>query len=148
MIDVELNVAVVKVELWRRADELRDALEARIRDKLTGQVLQTRSGALTGSITSAIADEGAAVSTVVSSVGAPYAAILEFGGKTAAHNIIAVKAKSLAIGAGGGQAFARSVRHPGSTFPARSYLGAALSEMREEIGSGLKQAVLASLGQL
>jgi phage gpG-like protein len=77
----------------------------------------------------------------------PYAAIQEFGGKTAAHDIVAVKAKALAFSTGGDQVFARSVHHPGSTIPARSYLGGSLAEMHDEIESGFKEAILEALGQ-
>jgi phage gpG-like protein len=77
----------------------------------------------------------------------PYAAIQEFGGKTAAHQIIAANAKALAFRAGGDQIFRRRVDHPGSAIPARSYLGSSLADMRDEIGSGFKQAVLEALGQ-
>lgn len=148
MIGVELNAAAVQDALLRRAEALREALEAKIRDKLSGQVLQARSGALAASIISSISDDGSAVSASTSSVGTPYAAIQEFGGKTAAHDIVAVKSKALAISAGGGHAFVKSVHHPGSSLPARPYLGAALSDMREEIESGFKQAVLKSLGRV
>jgi hypothetical protein len=51
----------------------------------------------------------------------------------------------LEFSAGGSQVFARSVHHPGSTIPARSYLGSSLAEMRDDIESGLKQAVLEAL---
>jgi hypothetical protein len=40
-----------------------------------------------------------------------------------------------------------SVHHPGSTIPARSYLGSSLSEMSDDIESGFKQAVLDALDQ-
>jgi hypothetical protein len=48
---------------------------------------------------------------------------------------------------GGEQIFAKSVHHPGSTIPARSYLGSSLSEMSDEIESGFKQAILEALDQ-
>jgi phage gpG-like protein len=134
--------------LRERADALRAALEARIQQKLSGEVLQTRSGALAASIQSSVEDDGSAVSIVASSSGAAYAAIQEFGGKTAAHDIVAVKAKALAFAAGGGQVFARSVHHPGSTIPARSFIGSSFAEMSDEIVGGLKQAVLDALGEV
>jgi len=145
MIGVDLDETDVRDALLRRAEALRASLEARIRERLSGGVLQSRSGALADSIISSVADEGSAVSVSASSVGVAYAAIQEFGGKTAAHEIIAVKAKALAFSAGGGQAFARRAHHPGSVLPARSYLGGALTDMRDEIEAGFKQAVLQSL---
>jgi phage gpG-like protein len=112
---------------------------------LSGEVLQTRSGALAASIISSIENDGSDTSVSISSTGVPYAAIQEFGGKTAAHDIVAVKAKVLEFGAGGSQLFARSVHHPGSTIPARSYLGSSLADMRDGIESDFKQAILEAL---
>ena len=147
MIGVEFDTQAVHDALLGQADALRDALEARIQQKLSGEVLQTRSGALAASIISSIENDGSATSVSISSTGVPYAAIQEFGGKTAAHDIVAVKGKVLAFSAGGSQVFAKSVHHPGSTIPARSYLGSSLAEMRDEIESDFKQAVLEALGQ-
>lgn len=145
MIGVDFEEAGVRDSLLRRAEALRDALEARIGERLSGEVLQSRSGALAGSIISSVAEERSTISVSTSSVGVPYAAIQEFGGKTAAHEIVAIKAKVLAFGAGGGQVFARRAHHPGSVIPGRSYLGGGLSDMRDEIGVGFKEAVLQSL---
>jgi phage gpG-like protein len=147
MIGVEFDTQAVHDALLGQADALRGALEARIQQKLSGEVLQTRSGALAASIISTIENDGSATSVSISSTGVPYAAIQEFGGKTAAHDIVAVKGKVLAFSAGGNQVFAKSVHHPGSTIPARSYLGSSLAEMRDEIESDFKQAILEALGQ-
>jgi phage gpG-like protein len=147
MIGVEFDAQSVQDALLGQADALRGALEARIQQMLSGEVLQTRSGALAASIISSIENDGSATSVSISSTGVPYAAIQEFGGKTAAHDIVAVKGKVLAFSAGGNQVFAKSVHHPGSTIPARSYLGSSLAEMRDEIESDFKQAILEALGQ-
>jgi phage gpG-like protein len=147
MIDVEFDSQAVQDALLGQADALRGALEARIQQKLSGEVLQTRSGALAASIISSIENDGSDASVSISSTGVPYAAIQEFGGKTAAHDIVAVKAKVLAFSMGGDQIFAKSVHHPGSTIPARSYLRSSLADMRDDIESGFKQAVLEALGQ-
>jgi phage gpG-like protein len=145
MIDVEFDSQAVQNALLDRADELRGTLEARVQQKLSGEVLQTRSGALAASIISSIENDGSDTSVSISSTGVPYAAIQEFGGKTAAHDIVAVKAKALEFSAGGSQVFARSVHHPGSMIPARSYLGSSLADMRDDIESGFKQAILEAL---
>lgn len=147
MIDVEFDAQAVQDALLGQADALRGALEDRIQQKLSGEVLETRSGALAASIISSIENDGSDISVSISSTGVPYAAIQEFGGKTAAHDIVAVKAKALAFSMGGEQMFAKSVHHPGSTIPARSYLGSSLSEMSDEIESGFKQAILEALDQ-
>jgi phage gpG-like protein len=146
MIGVEFDAQAVQDALLGKADALRGALEARIQQKLSGEVLQIRSGALAASIISSIENDGSDTSVSISSTGVPYAAIQEFGGKTAAHDIVAVKAKVLEFSAGGGQVFARTVHHPGSTIPSRSYLGSSLAEMRDEIELDFKQAILEALG--
>jgi phage gpG-like protein len=145
MINVEFDAQAVQDALLGKADALRGALEARIQQKLSGEVLQTRSGALAASIISSIENDGSATSVSISSTGVPYAAIQEFGGKTAAHEIIPVNGKALAFSAGGGQVFAKRVYHPGSSIPARAYLGSSLADMRDEIESGFKQAILEAL---
>ena len=147
MIDVKFDAQAVQDARLGQADALRGALEDRIQQKLSGEVLETRSGALAASIISSIENDGSDTSVSISSTGVPYAAIQEFGGKTAAHDIVAVKAKALAFSMGGEQIFAKSVHHPGSTIPARSYLGSSLSEMSDEIKSGFKQAILEALDQ-
>jgi phage gpG-like protein len=147
MIAVELEFDAVHEALFRKADQLRLALEARVKAKLAGEVLRTRSGALANSISSTIETSDNALILSVSSVGIPYAAIQEYGGRTAAHEIVAVKAKALAFTIGGANVFAKRVHHPGSTIPARSYLGSAVSEMRDEIETGLKGALREALGR-
>jgi phage gpG-like protein len=147
MIEAMFDAGSVQNALLERAEGLRAELEARIEQKLTGGILQARTGALAGSIQSSTEDDGSAASIVASSIGVPYAAIQEFGGKTAAHDIVAVKAKCLAFDAGGGRVFARKVHHPGSTIPARSYIAESFAEKSGEIIASLKQAVLKALGQ-
>ena len=72
-------------------------------------------------------------------------AIQEFGGKTAAHEILPVKAQALAFVAGGALRFARKVEHPGSLIPERSYLRSSLDEMSDEIVAALADAAAESL---
>lgn len=146
MIDDGFDPQIVQDALAARAGSLAAELEARIQQKLTGEVLQTYTGALAASIFSSIDSNETETAISVSSTGVPYAAIQEFGGKTAAHEIIATNAKALAFRAGGDFVFAKHVNHPGSNIPARSYLGSSLAEMGNEIESGLKQAVLDALG--
>ncbi len=100
MIGVEFDAQAVHDALLSQADALRGTLQARIQQKLSGEVLQARSGALAASIISSIENDGSDLSVSISSAGMPYAAIQEFGGKTAAHDIVAVKGKVLAFRAG------------------------------------------------
>jgi len=129
-----------------KLDALSRALQARVVEKLSGEVLARHSGALADSIFASLEDGGTNFTAEIGSSGVVYAAIQEYGGKTAAHDIVAVKAKALAFMTGGALHFARSVHHPGSLIPARSYLGSSLDEMRDDIENGLKDAVLAALG--
>jgi phage gpG-like protein len=76
--------------------------------------------------------------------GPPYAAIHEFGGVTAAHEIRARKAAALAFMRGGSLAFATSVRHPGSRIPARSFLRTSLAEMEGVVLAAIDEAVTAA----
>lgn len=145
MIEVIFDVEAVRNALSDQAEALRNALENRIQQKLSGVVLQSRSGALAQSIVSSVDNEESDLSVTVSSVGVPYAAIQEFGGKTAAHEIIAVNAKVLAFALNGHEVFAKRVHHPGSLIQARSYLTSSLKEMRDEIKVNLKQAILDAL---
>ena len=69
-----------------------------------------------------------------------YAAIQEYGGKTAAHEILPAKAQALAFVADGAPRFARKVDHPGSLIPERSYLRSSLDEMSGEIVAALAEA--------
>jgi phage gpG-like protein len=154
MLSVELDQTNALMRLDAMPDQVRaalltkiDALQLQLTDyvkdnKLSGQVLQMRTGALRDSIVSQIVDDGDVISVQVSSSGdVKYAAIQEFGGKTGAHDILPDKAKALAFLVGGVQVFAKVVHHPGSTIPERSYLRSTLADMKDEILDGLTDAV-------
>ncbi len=117
-------------------------LEAKVKtEKLDGQVLNRRTGALARSISHKVSVAGDTITgTVFSSGDVKYAAIHEFGGQTAPHEIVANKAKALAFAMGGKTVFAKRVMHPGSKIPERSFLRSSLSEMAGQIAAGLKQA--------
>lgn len=138
----------VQAALQAKAAALAVALTAHVRDdKLSGQVLAVKSGLLRASIASQIEVDGDIVrARVFVGPGVTYAAIQEFGGRTAAHNILPDKARALAFVVGGARIFARVVHHPGSTLPARSYLRSSLADMAGEITAGLKAAALEAAG--
>jgi phage gpG-like protein len=129
----------LRAALSAKAETLALALADTVRlDKLSGQVLAARSGALRDSIAADVAAEGEAIVATVGSVGElKYAAIQEYGGKTAAHEILPVKARALAFVDGGATRFARRVEHPGSLVPERSYLRSTLSEQGDAIVAAL-----------
>jgi phage gpG-like protein len=137
---VQAAVAAKAADLSAR---LRDHV---VQDKLSGQVLKARSGALAASITAEVNADGLGVQARVFSAGdVKYAVIQEYGGRTGSHDILPDKAKALAFIAGGRLAFAKIVHHPGSQIPARSYLRSALADMADEISAGLKQAAIEAL---
>ena len=140
------NEDAVLAALAAKAEIFREALAAKVDANLTGGVLQTRSGALRASIHAALEADATAITITLESTGVVYAAIQEYGGRTAAHDIVATKAQALHFAGAGGAAFAKRVHHPGSTIPARSYLGAALADLQADIADGLKAAVLDALG--
>ncbi len=127
--------AEVLARLEAKAQDLAARLVAKVQDeKLSGAVLQTRSGALKASIAADVSLAGGDVNATVGSFGdVKYAALQEYGGRTAAHEILPDKAQALAFVIGGQQMFARRVQHPGSTIPASAYLGSSLAEATDEI---------------
>ena len=134
--------ATLGVALAAKAAELAAALADRVKsDKLAGGVLNLRTGALQASIEPDVSVEDDGVRATVGSNGeVKYAAIQEYGGKTAAHEILPVKAEALAFLANGALRFARKVEHPGSVIPERSYLRSTLDEMSDEIIASLADA--------
>ncbi len=125
-----------------KATSFATALEAKVQQKLAGEVLNTRTGALARSIVTTIEQGTASVAVTVATDGdVKYAAIHEFGGIIPAHEIVPDKAKALAFLVGGKQAFAARVELPAVTMPERSYLRSSLAEMADEIGQGLSEAV-------
>ncbi len=125
-----------------KAQGLSDALADKVRnEKLSGQTLNARSGALRDSIVAEVSADGEEVVATVASVGdVKYAAIQEYGGKTGAHEILPSKAAALAFIEGGAMRFARRVEHPGSLIPERSYLRSSLAEASDEIIAALAAA--------
>ncbi len=133
--------------LAAKAAEVATALADRVRTvKLSGGVLDLRSGALRDSIAADVTVDADGVYAMVGSNGdVKYAAIQEFGCKTAAHEILPVKAQALAFMAGGARRFAHKIGHPGSVIPERSYLRSTLDEMSDDIVTALADAAAESL---
>jgi phage gpG-like protein len=132
--------------LSSKANMLAVALEAKIQQKLSGGVLNTRSGALASSIIATVDESSADISVRIGTSGdVKYAAIQEFGGTIPPHEIVPDKAKALAFAIGGKQVFAARVNLPAVTLPERSYLRSSLAEMAGEIAEGLSEAVADAL---
>jgi phage gpG-like protein len=134
--------AALQTALSAKGAELAAALADLVKNsKLSGAVLNTRSGALGDSIAVSVNADSDGVLALVGSEGdVKYAAIQEYGGKTSAHEILPVKADVLAFVIGDAQHFARRVEHPGSLIPERSYLRSALADMKDEILTALADA--------
>jgi len=139
--------AAIQSALRAKAADLAERLRKHVTDdKLSGQVLQTRSGALKASITAEVDDDGGQIVARLFSAGdIKYAAIQEYGGRTAAHDILPDKAKALAFLVHGAPVFAKVVHHPGSQIPARSYLRSALADMGDQIVAEFRDAALDAL---
>lgn len=115
-----------------------------VADKLQGQVLHHRSGALSRSIQQNVeTNDTTTTGRVYSSGDVKYAAIHEFGGQTPPHDILPTKAQALAFMIGGEQVFAKIVHHPGSKIPERSFMRSGLYDMADEIVQGIKEAAIA-----
>ncbi|HEX3916523.1 MAG TPA: hypothetical protein VHX64_11800 [Caulobacteraceae bacterium] len=143
--------AAVTAAIAAKSAALADQLLDLARQKLSGGVLQSRSGALAASLGvdgPTLTDEGV-VTTIFAGGDLKYAAIQEYGGVTSPHDILPSRAKALAFMTSGGEVFAKVVHHPGSHIPERSYLRSSLAEMAETIDSEMKAAVLDALrGQM
>lgn len=138
----------VRVALEKKANALALKLEARIKAKLSNNVLKVQSGNLRASIHSDVESTSTSITGKVASSGdVKYAGIHEFGGRTGAHDILPRKAEALAFVVGGKPTFAKVVHHPGSTMPARSFLRSSLTEMKQEILDGLRQAAKEAAGE-
>lgn len=120
-----------------------------VRDKLSGQVLGVRSGALRRSIQTEapIVDDNEVSGRVFSAGDVKYAAIHEFGGRTAAHDIVPSKAQALAFLVAGKQVFAKIVHHPGSQMPERSFMRSGLTDRAADISLALKEAAARGAGK-
>jgi phage gpG-like protein len=110
-------------------------------EKLSGQVLKNRTGTLRRSIRPLPVknNDSVLIGEVVTNL--EYARIHEFGGKTKAHDIFPKKGRALAFMMGGKQVIVKSVKHPGSVMPERSFMRTALNEMTPQIREVFENAV-------
>lgn len=130
-----------------KVTELSLRLENKVKsEKLSGQVLKVKTGALRASIFSDVSSTDNSVTGRVASSGdVKYAAIHEFGGHIPAREIVADKAQALSFLWGGKQAFFKRVHWPGADMPERSFLRSALTDMKDDIAEGFTQAVAEAL---
>lgn len=121
------------------AEKLRSHI---VTNKLTGQVLNRRTGRLGRSIQYRVDQSPSSVQGVVYSAGdVPYAQILEYGGRTSPHIIEARNGKALAFNWNGRDVFYKRVNHPGSVIKEYRYMRGSLDDMRQEIIDRMTSAV-------
>lgn len=135
------SVPIIIEALRTKLDALDFALQSRIvSDKLSGQVLQHRSGKLAASIRAIpTVREGTELVGSVEGGGGPafYAKFHEYG-TTRQYEIVPTNKKALAFMVGGKQVFVKRVMHP--PIQERSFMRTTLNEMQTEIVNGLQQA--------
>jgi hypothetical protein len=81
----------------------------------------------------------------VTNKGVNYLAVHEFGATIPPHTITA-RGKCLAFMIGGKQVFAKSVKHPGMTLPARGMIQRGIKDRLPDYGAALSAAVVNTLG--
>ena len=114
-----------------------------VADKLQGQVLHHRSGALGRSIQmKTYESENTFTGEVYSTGDVKYAGIHEFGGVIPAHDIFPKNAEALAFMMDGKQVFAKVVHMPDVTMPERSFMRSSLADMADTIVKEIKEAAL------
>jgi hypothetical protein len=144
--------------VMRSTQTLRSMVKQNISDRFHSQ------GPLFDSIQAKMEMNNDTATGTVYSEGVPYAAIQEYGGQTRAHDIEAVRAKALAFNGKIGQLFQgagistyrlgfssgntgtgpvirKSVHHPGSRLPERSYARTALYDFRGPFKDGMRAIV-------
>jgi hypothetical protein len=131
----------VRAALLKRVSALAVQLADRVRRKLSGEVLNVRTGNLRASIFEDVEQTATSVVGRVGSSGdVKYSRIHEYGGTIPAHEVVPVKAQALSFIMGGKRVFFRRVQIPAIQMPERSYLRSSLEEMRPAIVAGLQEA--------
>lgn len=130
--------------IYRRVSDLTTMLADRVRRKLSGEVLNVRSGDLRASFDQDVQDLGSEiVGKVFQSKDVPYARIHEYGGTI---TIPELPRKDFGVyhftDASGRDVFTKGpIRSHVVHMPERSYLRSSLAEMRDEIIESLASAV-------
>jgi phage gpG-like protein len=134
----------LRPELRRATVASGSALQRRVQGKLSGAVLNVRTGNLRSSINTVILDgdsfTGASVGTKVR-----YARIHEYGGVTRPHVIVPKRGQALAFNWKGRDVLFARVNHPGSKIPERSFLRSSLREEKPLIRDRYRAAIVRAL---
>lgn len=141
--------ANVRQALLKKCTALAFQLQRHIQsDKLSGQVLHVRTGALRASIFSSATASGTRVEGKASSSGdVKYAGIHEFGGTINIPEIVATNAKALAFEWHGRTVFFKKVAAHTVTMPERSFMRSSLADMKDQIIEEMTDAVRSAMRQ-
>ena len=116
------------------------ALLALVRAKLSGEVLQARSGALRASMRADVAETRAGFDLRVASDGSvAYARIQEYGGRIAVPEIAPRNAKALVFAYGGRVVFAKAARAHAVNIPERSYMRSSLEDFAPVFADSIRR---------
>ncbi len=117
-------------------------LWARVRQNLSGDILQLRTGRLRDSIQWEVISNDAGITARVFSDGSvPYSKIQERGGTTPPHMIVVKNAQALRYEMSGGFRFSLHVHHPGSKIPESMYIRRVLIQERTNVTRMIRQGM-------
>jgi hypothetical protein len=157
MITIEVGTAPAIAKLDVLAQSLRSAtrnaienggnqLLSIVQGKLSGEVLNARSGALLHSIRALTSEAANSVETRVFCDGSvPYARVQEYGGRLNIPAVVPVRAKALAFAYEGRLVFATSTAAHVVDIPERSYMRASLDEFEATFAQSIHQSVADAL---
>ena len=129
--------------LLKKISVLALLLEAKVKGKLSNDVLNVKTGTLRASIFSEVTDTATSVTGRAASGGSiSYAAVHEFGGKIDIPEIIPTKAQALHFVMDGRDVFVKRVAAHTVTMPERSYMRSSLTDMKQQIIDEMRQAVV------
>jgi len=139
--DVPRRVRAVAAEAVKASAR---TLLARVQETLSGEILNARSGRLRQSmIETGVVESASTISDSVASDGSvPYARIQEFGGRVNIPEIVPRNASALAFEYGGKLVFAKHAAAHVVEIPARSYLGSAADELRQDLVASIRKVVM------
>ena len=149
MLKVTLDLSEGRERLKRIPEAVRAALAERLEAiaerfvAAAAAAAPKKTGALAADIRDKIRSSARQViATVDIGPGKPraYASAQERGAKTAAHEILATKAKALAFLAGGSIHFAGRVQNPGAVIPRHPFMQPTLTAMTSEIHGEVSDA--------
>jgi hypothetical protein len=115
-------------------------LLATVQAKLSGGVLNARTGNLCASIQAELGeDDTSIVARVFSDGSVPYARIQEYGGRIEVPEMTPVNAKALAFAWHGRMVFAKRTAAHTVTIPERSFVRSSLAEFTESFVDGIRK---------